>query len=414
MITKLAWRNLWRHKRRTLLSVVGIGFAVAVLQFFMGIQLKSYDSAINASVSLYYGHLQIQPEGYLDDPEVRKVLAAPQALLGSLKSITDVKAAALRASSFALLSSEDRTYGAQIVGVEFDNEPHVSSIPGVIRQGVFFTSADAQQIIMGRALADNLRLRVGDSVTILGQSRDGSLAAMVLPLAGIFESGSRDLDRNIVEMPLRTFQENFGMEGAAHNIVVRARSASSLESLRGEISRIISRSYPNPGTLAPPVVLTWEELLPGLKESIELDMSFGWLFYFSLILVVTLSVANTLLMSVLERVREFGVMMSLGATPKRVAGLIVVESLLLGFLGVLIGTAFGVAVLRYYGVHGFSIPGTEEFLKIWNIPGAVFPEITFAVVSIAPCVLLLTVLLATIYPVCKVMRLTPVQALHAV
>lgn len=406
---KLAWRNIWRNRRRTALTSLGIAFAVAVLQFFNGIQLKSYDAAINASVSMFYGHLQIQRQGYLDHPEIRSHFKNYLRLLEEIRSNPNVTAATARGLGFALLSSEERTYGAQVVGVDPLSEPLVSSIPGVVKDGEFLASDEADEIVIGRTLAEDLKVNVGDAVTMLGQASDGTLAASILTVKGIFESGSRDLDRMIAEIPLLTFQRLFGVEAEVHSIVIRLRSSDAIQPVRNSLQQFISSVLPTENIS----VLSWDELLPGLRQSIELDMSFGWLFFYSLILVVTLSVANTLLMSVLERIREFGVMLSLGATQIRVVSLIFIEALLIATLGALIGSTFGATILTYFESVGFSVPGTEEILKIWNLPGRVYPEATFPVMIRSPLIIFGTTLISALYPAYKIFRLSPIEALNA-
>ena len=266
--------------------------------------------------------MQVQREGYLDKPRIRDAFSDIISLRNKVSSLPGVKAASARAIGFSLVSSEDRTYGAQIVGVEAANEPEVSTIPGLIRQGRFFNSPDAYEVVIGKTLAQNLKLKIGDEITFLGQGRDGSLAASVLPVVGFFDSGSRDLDRSTVMMPLSTFQETFSMRDGGHSIVVVGSSLAELPQLVKNVESILPKN-----DAEKLVALRWDELLPGLQQAIELDMSSAWLFWISLIMIVGFSILNTFLMSVLERTREFGVLLSLGQPPKQIFGMVMTECL---------------------------------------------------------------------------------------
>lgn len=408
MILRIAWRNLWRHSWRTLLTLLAIAFASAVLVFFIGLQLSSYDAAINASVSVYHGYLQVQPEGYLDKPRIRTTLKQPRELREQVASLEGVRSAAIRAQGFALVSSEDRTYGVQIVGVEPQLEANVSTIPGLVTDGEYLASADALEAVVGKDLAKNLRIKVGDSLTVLGQGRDGSLAATILDVVGIFGSGAQDIDRSMVHVPLAAFQETFFMGQDAHAIVVKAEHLSIVDTLQRKATALLQ------GRGKKEVALRWDELVPGLKQSIELDFASGWLFYISLVMIVTFSVVNTFFMVVMERTREFCIMMSLGMRPGLIGRLVIVESVLLSLFGTVLGIGLGALVLAYYGVHGFTVPGMEEVAKLWNLPDAIYPAITFDALTSGPMVILLMATIASIVPALRILRLQPTEGIRSV
>ena len=402
---KIAWRNIWRSKTRSVLTFLAVAFCTMVLVFFIALQLSSYDTSINATVRVFYGHLQIQREGYLAEPSMRKALKEVDAVLERIENLPGVAAVGARGTAFALVSSEQRSYGTQIIGVDPRREPQLSTISGVIRQGAYFSSDSAQEAVLGKSLARNLHVEIGDELTLLGQGWDGSLAASVINVVGIFESGSNDIDRSMIHVPLKTFQEIFSMPGQAHSIVIAAESLDIVEKLQKSIAGEISNFDSS-------VVLSWEDIVPGLKESIELDMASGWLFYFSLVIIVGFSILNTFWMSVLERTREFGIMLALGTKPGRISLMILIECLLLTLIGIILGVIFGGIIVMYFGHYGFSVPGSEEIMKMWNVPAVIYPRITLASISIGPLILISIALLATIYPAIKVFDLNPIEAIN--
>lgn len=400
--TRMAWRNLWRHRRRTVLLLLAIAFCTAVLIFFMALQLKSYDTAVKASVSLLSGHIQIQVPGYLERPQMRKSFSGHD-VEKKLGNVTGIAEYAPRAVGYALLSSDERTYGASVLGVIPEREGGISTIPSLVRSGRFLEKLDALEVVIGKTLAANLKLGVGEDLTLLGQGRDGSLAASVLTIVGIFESGSADIDRSLIEIPLGTFQETFGMGDHIHAYVVTIGADSELEVVRNAISSNLSDQKL--------MVLTWNEIIPGLKQSIELDMTFGWMFYCSLVIVVVFSILNTFLMSVLERIKEFGIMLSLGARHRSIAGMVIMECLFISLIGLGLGIVLGAAVVEYYRWHGFSVPGSEEILRKWNLPSTIHPVVTARVLVSCSIVILAANLISIVYPALKILSLTPARAL---
>ena len=181
---KIAWRNIWRHPLRSLLTVLAIAFATGVLIFFVSLQLSSYATSINASVSMFQGHLQIQREGMLENQKIRLTIDDTATVEEILEESADVVAYSQRAIAFALVSSIERSYGIQIFGVEPSTEPNVSTLPGVIMAGSYFSSENAEEAVLGELLAQNLQVMPGDELTLLGQGWDGSLASAVVRVAG--------------------------------------------------------------------------------------------------------------------------------------------------------------------------------------------------------------------------------------
>ena len=236
---------------------------------------------------------------------MRQVVPDVAGLAKTLRDELGSDEIAARGWAFGLASSAERSYGVGIYGVEPGFEPIVSNIPGLITEGRFFEDTNAQEIVVGAILARNLRATLGDEITLLGSGVDGSFAAAVVTIVGIFDSGVPDLDRNIAEMPLGAFQEVFYMNGAGHQVVLFADSLRSVDTLRGQVEELL----PADSDL---VVHDWDVLQPGLKQAIQADISSAFFMYAILVILVAFSVLNTQLMSVLERTREFGIVMALG------------------------------------------------------------------------------------------------------
>ena len=195
------------------------------------------------------------------------------------------------------------------------------------------------------------------------------------------------------------------MGSSAHSIVLRTEDFKQLAETQVQVQMLLD--HPATKMLA---ILRWDELIPGLKQAIELDMAGGWLFYFSLVLIVTFSILNTFLMSILERTREFATMLALGCRPWGIVRLVLTECALLLLIGLTLGIIAGSAVVAYFGIYGFSVPGSEEVMKIWNLPGAVYTRLSPRSLSSGPGIIALATLIAVIYPTLRIFKLSPTEA----
>jgi len=403
---KLAWRNLWRQPRRTWLTTGAIVFSNTLLVLMISLQFGMYRMMIDNTLQAFTGHMQVQATDYLDDKKMRQTVPDVLSLSDEIRSATGLNSVAARAVGFAFASSEDRSYGIQVVGVEPDYEPQVSNLPGLIKQGRFFESSDAAEIVIGSMLARNLKVEPGDEITLLGSGKDGSFAAGIVTVAGIFNSGVDDLDRSIAEVPLAYFQDTFSMEGDGHQIVVNAPDLFLAPLVQQQVEAVLNGR-------SDVIVQDWDSLLPGLQQGIKADMATSWFMYGVLIVLVSFSVLNTQLMSVLERTREFGITMSLGLTPGRLGRLVVLETLLMGGLGMLLGMLSGALLTSYFGEVGFSWPGMDEMAAQFNLPGRFYPQVTLLSLLLGPSIVFASSLLASLYPALRLHWLEPVSAMRA-
>lgn len=404
---RLAWRNLWRYPRRTWLTVGAMIFSNSLLVFSISLQFGSYEMMINNTLQAFTGHIQVQREGYLDDPRMRYVLPDITAMADRLRSSLDSNQIAARAAGFALVSSNDRSYGLQILGVEPEFEPFVSTIPGLIKQGRYLDKDSDEEIVIGSVLARNLKVKLGDEVTFLGSGRDDSFAAGVARVVGIFETGSAGLDRSMAQVSLAYFQDAFTMDGSGHSITLRAATIDEVPMLKQRVKTLIAGRDKL-------VVLDWEVLQPGLKQAIQADMTSAWFMYGVLIILVAFSVLNTQLMSVLERTREFGTMMALGLKPSNLARLVMTETFMMASLGLAIGVFIGYLITAYLSVVGFSYPGMEEMADKFNLPDRMYPSVSLLSLTLGPGIVAIGCLLAAIYPALRLYLLLPIEAMRAV
>jgi putative ABC transport system permease protein len=387
------------------LTIAAMVFANMLLVFMLGLQLGQYRMMIDNSLSIFTGQLQVQDINYLDEPQMYRTVPNADRLAEQIRHDTRLDAVSVRTYGFALLSSDKRTIGVQVTGVDPEHEHLVSTIPGLVKEGRFLSSASANEAIVGSTLARNLKVDIGDEVTVLGSGRDGSIAATIVPVVGIFHSGSHELDRQMMEIPIDKFRDVFVMGNAAHSIIVAGDRAKA-----DIYSEAIEKLVRNEDKL---VLHDWETLMPGLRQAIEADFFSAWIMYALLIVLVAFSMMNTMLMSVLERTHEFGILLALGVRHGRLSRIILAESILLSLAGMIIGIIAGSLITLYFHQNGFTYPGMEEMGERFNIPSTLIPEISLRTVIPGPLVVMIASIIASIYPIWHLRKLRPIEALRA-
>jgi putative ABC transport system permease protein len=406
LVFRLAWRNLWRQPRRTWLTTGAMVFSNTLLVFMISLQFGMYGLMIDNTLQAFTGHLQIQAPGYIDDQKMRQTVDDIVPLADRLRAEFPGQHIAARATGFALLSSAERSYGVAVVGVQPEFEPDVSTLPGLVSAGRYLEDDKAAEIIIGAALARNLKVDVGDELTLLGSGKDGSFAAAVVIIAGIFDSGIADFDRSITEIPLGLFDDVFYMNGSGHHVVFNNGGIGGVDALKPQIEAAL----PAGSEL---VVHDWDRLQPGLKQAIKADMSSAFFMYGILVILVAFSVLNTQLMSVLERTHEFGIVMALGLRPGRLGRLVLLETTIMGVLGLVLGALLGGLVTQWLSVYGFAYPGMDEMAAKFNLPARFYPEVSTISLLSGPIVVFLFTMVAALYPALRLHRLHPVEAMRA-
>ncbi|MDE2135299.1 MAG: ABC transporter permease [Alphaproteobacteria bacterium] len=405
MLVALAWRNLWRTPRRTLLSLLSIALVVAVLVFMLSFQLSVYAAMKQNTLKIFDGYAQFQPKGYISDPALDRTIAHAETLARDAVAINGVTEAAPRVDAFAILANGQRSYGAAVIGVDPERESKISSIAAMIHMGRYLGPADTDAAILGDVLARNLALSVGQKVTLLGAARDGSVAADVLRVVGLYHSGIPDLDRSILEMPLSRAQGTFAMTGRANTIALGGPSLGAVNDALPALEAL--------GLQHGVSIVDWSTMEPAMRDAIALDISIGALLYLTLVVVVAFIILNTLLMSVLERTREFGTLLAVGMRPSLIGQMVWIELLGLALVGCAIGFVVGAGITLKLEHYGIVFSGVSEIFARFGLPPRIYPALTPASALIGPGAILLSIALGGIVPYVRVVRLTAASAMRA-
>lgn len=401
-IVAIAWRNLWRNRRRTWLSAGGIGFAVWMLVLSLSMQDGSFEIMIDNGSRLLLGHVQIQHPDYGDDPRVEHTISASSTEVAALRALPGVIAVAPRLQAFALISSGERSFGAQVLGIDPAVEAGWSSLPKMISSGRYLSGPG--EVVIGAILARNIGVGVGDEVVMMGTAAQGGVAAAVAEVVGLFETGQSELDRGIVQLSIEDFRAGWEIaEGEVHTLLLIAGSVADSEVLARQLQGQVDGA-----------VLDWRELMPEAEQTIEMK-AIGAYFFFALIAcIVTFSVVNTFMMTIFERTREFGMLLALGMKPQAVMLQLQLEALWLSLLGISTGLLLAAIVILPLMNVGMPLPeDAGEMLKRYNMPDRMYPVFSTTAAWVAALIMLVGAQLAALIPGLRILKLRPVEALRA-
>ncbi|MBN1574265.1 MAG: ABC transporter permease [Deltaproteobacteria bacterium] len=406
LIIKLAWRNIWRNKRRTIITVSAVVFAVTLSIFSWCFAVGEHEQMIDNTLKIHTGNLQVHDLGYWDDKTIYKSFAPPEELISFLDNDKRIEAYVRRLNVDALISSGADTDGVLLIGVEPERELKFSSIEKKKFRGEYLKPGDLEGIFLGETLAKNLNVDVGDKIVVICQDFYGGISAEVYNLTGTFRSGSPEMDRSMAFINLAAVQYLLSMEGRVSEVSLFLSESRALKKVARDIKGIVD--------LEEYEVMTWDELLPELVQVIELDNVFGYIFFGMIMLVVIFGILNTILMSVMERYREFGVMMALGTKPANLVRLILTESFFIAVLGVIVGNILGFAIAYYYTVVPFDLSSYSASLETFGMDPYIYTKIYVWVFLLTDIIIVLSTLLSALYPAIKASRLKPVRALRYV
>lgn len=404
MQIKLAWRNIWRNKRRTIITIVSIVFAVILSSIMRSLQLGSYERMIDNSVRFYTGYIQVHKSGYWDEQVLDNAFAPPEELRSQIESLEGVEAVVPRLESFALASYGTRTRGAMVIGIDPAKESHLTGVQNKITEGAMVTYNEPR-VLMGAGLADYLNMKVGDTLVMISQGYHGVNAAGKYAVAGLVEFGLPQLTNQVVFMPLPAAQYFYGADGLLTALAVVTDTPK-------KVDNILEAILQDTDTTAYEV-MGWKTMMPELIQGIEIDNISGIIMLLLLYLVIGFGMFGTFLMMTKERLYEFGVMLSVGMHRSRLQLLIFLEIVLLAALAVLTGFLLSLPLISYFSRNPISLP--EEYRSAFEKFG-IEPIYAFSsepvVFSSQAWVVFFMALVLSAYPLYKIRKMDPVTAMR--
>ncbi len=400
-VSKMAWRNVGRSRRRSFVSIGAMTFALWVLLQYSGL-IQGYMSAMeNNILDLAFGDIQITALSWQDDPSLYSRVVEPGALVEKLEA--EGYRASARLLGAGLGAAGDAASGIMLVGLDVKRDATTGSLHTAVDQGAWLDETKPEEVVIGRRLARTLNLGVGDELVVLSQAADGSIANALYQIRGIMLGVKEGLDRRGVWMTEAAFRELMVMAEGAHQIIVRRPKGSELASATAKVR-----------ALAPGVeVRSWRELMPELASMFDTQKGAIWIMFIIVYIVIGILLLNTMLMAVFERVRELGVLKALGASPGTVLRLILTECGIQVGIAIGVGTLLALPGLYYLTTTGIDMMGGANmsfggiaFNSIWKA------EISSTTFSGPIIMLIIVVFLAVLYPAFKAAMIKPVEAMR--
>jgi putative ABC transport system permease protein len=404
MLIKLAWRNLWRNKRRTLITAASIFFAVLLAIFMNSIQAGAYERMIDNLVGQYMGYIQIHKKGYWEEPILDNSFSSDGSPEAHVLSHPSVSQAIPRLEANALASSGNTTRVIRVVGVDPTRENDLSMLESKLVAGTYFLAND-RSVLIAEGMAECLGLGLGDSITLLGQGYQAVSAAGLYPISGVAHFGSPELNKSVVFLPLSEAQRLYGAEERLTSYALKLSNANDLPGVVKDLREGLSDEYE---------VMDWKEMMPEFVEFMKVDTGGNYIFLGVLYLIITFGMFGTVLMMTKEREYEFGVMLAIGMKRMRLASVIVLETLMISFLGVLAGSLVALPLILYFHVHPIYMGAEAE--KVYATYGfeALFPTSTDPKHFLINALLVFIIaMLISLHPIMKISRLKPVEAMRS-
>ncbi len=401
----MAYRDLVRNGRRSTLTALAVALGLVVVMAFSSLLDGMLESMLVDNIRLSTGHLQIRSASYDADKAsllAKDLLEDGEALALQAESLAEVQSAAPVLWSSGLLSTSQESTGIQIMGIDPEDAFHAEIRDGIVA-GEYLNRADRGRILVGKVLAGQMGITVGQRVSVAASDANGQGQEAIFTVAGLVDTGYPSIDQHRIILPMAQAQAFSGVGDRFSSLILMLADQ--------EDTARVAAMYQGPDTQ----VVTWQDLNRLLLESVESGMFFYYILYGIVFLAVAVLIANTLLMSVFARAREIGILASLGMNGRQIMLLFFLEGTLLALFGIALGWVLGLGVVSYLTYVGFSIPAetasmVEGFAFGTTLKGGFAPE-QFVILSIA---LLVVVSLVSLYPAWYAARLEPVEALHSI
>ncbi|EMR01981.1 ABC transporter permease [Cesiribacter andamanensis] len=401
---KIAWRNLWRNRRRTLITISSVVGAVLLAILMQSMQYGSYERMIHNVSGFFIGAMQVQQQDYWQEQTVDNSLPASEALQQQLAGLRNVAVVAPRLQTYALAAGREKSRAALVLGIDPEQEKGLMQPQNKLVAGSYFSGANEQAVLLGRGLAEYLGLQPGDSLVLLGGGYQGSSAAGKYLIKGLVSYGLPEINNNMLFLPLGSMQAFLAAPERLTAYAISVDKINRLPSTESEVREVL------PAGLQ---VMSWSAMMPELVQAIEADAAGNIIMLAVLYMVVGFGILGTVLMMTAERRYEFGVLLSIGMPRATLALTVLLELLLIALIGVVIGALLAIPIVLYFHHNPLELSGAaaqaiEEMGWEAVVPFSTDPSLFLW----QACIILALTLLLAFYPMLHIFRLNPVQSMR--
>jgi ABC-type lipoprotein release transport system permease subunit len=398
----LAWKNLWRNRSRTLITMAAIFFAVVLSVLAGSLKEGVFDNLVKNVVGYYTGYVQVHKAGYWEEQILDNSFPDDAKQGSKLSSIANISAVAPRLESFALASSDTTTKGCLVVGVDPVEENKVTGLAARLKQGQYLQGDDAE-VLVAEGLANRLRLQLHDTIVLIGQGYHGSMAAGKYAIKGLLHFGSPELNNNMLFMTMPQAQSLLAAEGMATTYVLGLHNAGQMPATQQQAQQVLPASFE---------VMTWEQMLPDIYQHIHADSNNMQYVQYFLYLLVCFGIFGTLLMMMVERRFELGMLLAIGMKKSKLVALLLVESVLTVLCGCIIGMIASIPVVSYLSKHPIRLSGEAAVAYERFGFEPIFPTSLDPAIFLKQGIIVLVAgLVLSLYPVYKIITMDAVKAM---
>ncbi len=403
MIWSVSWRNVWRNKTRSMVIISAIALGVFAGVYTIAFMFGWVNQRINAVINTEISHIQVHHPEYIETNDVHDFIPDIKTIQSAAENKTQVKAVSSRVLSTCMISSAETGSGLQLVGIDPKKEQQVTNLHEKIIEGDYFEETKKNQIVIGKKLADKLKVKLRSKVVITLTEMDGTLTGGAFRVTGIYQTANSAYDEMKAFVRASDLKRLIKIdEHAGHELAVLLNENNQVEQVASELKS----AFPDLQ------VMSWLEIMPDMKmmnESMNLMM---YIFVVIILLALGFGIVNTMLMVILERIKEIGMLMAVGMNKLRVFSMIVLETVYLSLTGGVIGIALALVLIAITAHTGLDLSLWAEGLNSLGFDAVIYPEIGFDSVIVVTILVILTGILAAIYPAKKAIKLNPADALR--
>jgi len=404
---RLAWRNIWRHRRRTLIVVLAMALGLALMMFYDGLVAGFNQAIYGNAIKVLGGNIQVHAVGYREKADQTPLLplANDQEVVEAALAHPGVLAATRRIHTGGLASSREGAFAVGITGIEPEEETEVNLAAQHVIAGRYLTKDDGGMIFIGKGLADAMGVGVGDRITLTGRSKHEQMARRTMTVVGIYDLGMPDIEKRTIYMSLGEAQSLYGLTGQSTEVAIVLKQL-------GQEGAVIAALKPG---LSGYEIESWETNFPELQEAIGTKGGVMNIFSVIILVIAAIGILNMLLMAVYERTREIGLLGALGLKPRQISLLFILEGTMIGLVGVTVGVALGLllnGILKLVGLDYSQFSSITSYMALlggrvypsWGVDKLLWRALTVAIISA----------LAAFYPAREAAQREPAEALHYV
>ena len=405
MIFKIAWRNIYRNKKRTLITVTSIFAALFLIILMRALQFGFYDNIIKTVVESYAGYVEVHAEGYWDNQSLDNSMEVNQKLINDISSVEGVENIVQRLQTFSLISMGEKTKGGLINGVDISDEQKITDWNKKMVSGSF--DLGENEIIVGKGIAEYFDIRENDTLILYGQGYRGMMAAGKYPVKGVIDLKNPDLNKLGIFMAIESARNYVSSEEISTHIIIDKEQYYDEEKIVKDLSQILSKDYE---------IMTWKKTLPEIEQTITADNAGGLIMAFILYIIVVFGMFGTVLMMTEERKYEFGVLISIGMSRIRLFRIILIETIILSMIGVLLAIILTYPISYYFNLNPIDMAvlmgeGADQMLEDLGFSPLAPMSISWDIPLSHALVIFIFSLLISIYPAIKILNLNPVKSM---